>query len=86
MNLSKTQTLEDAVSKDIPVYLVYKEDTKEILEWWPFGEGLARSSADMRNSMHGPDSHNYASWENYVVIRDRHNQHLKQLEEIERRL
>ena len=62
MNLSKTQTLEDAVSRDIPVYLVYEEDTKEILEWWPFGEGLARSSANMRNNMHGPDSHNYASW------------------------
>ena len=36
MNL-KNNTLEDAISKNIPVYLVYKEDTKEILEWWPFG-------------------------------------------------
>tara|TARA_A200000159_G_scaffold116394_1_gene109841 strand:+ start:2331 stop:2588 length:258 start_codon:yes stop_codon:yes gene_type:complete len=85
MNL-KNNTLEDAISKNIPVYLVYKEDTKEILEWWPFGEALAKSSAGMRNSMHGPESHNYATWDKYVLIRDNHNKHLKQLEEIERRL
>jgi len=82
----KNQTLEEAVSKNVPVYLVYKEDTKEILEWWPFGEALAQSSAKMRNNMHGPDSHNHASWKKYVVIRDQHNRHLKNLEEIERRL
>ena len=41
---------------------------KEIVEWWPFGEGLAKGSAEIRNNMHGPESHNYASWEKYVVI------------------
>ena len=50
------------------------------------GEGLAKGSAEIRNNKEGPDTHNYASWEKYVVIRDNYNRHLAQLEEIEKRL
>ena len=34
--------------------------------------------------MHGPESHNYASWEKYVVIRDEYNRNMAYLEEIEK--
>ena len=86
MNLSKSETLEDVINSGYPVYVTYKEDNKEIVEWWAFGEGLAKGSAEIRNNKHGPETHNYASWEKYVVIRDRYNKHLEQLEEIESRL
>ena len=86
MNLSKTTSIEDAIEKNYPIYVVYETTNKEIVEWWPFGEKLAQAGAETRCSMHGPDSHEYASWEQYVFIRDRHERHLRQLEEIERRL
>jgi len=86
MNLAKSNTLEDALNVGHPVFVTYREDNKEIVEWWVFGEGLAKGSAEIRNNKEGPDTHNYASWEKYVVIRDNYNRHLAQLEEIEKRL
>ena len=37
MNLSKSETLEDVINRGYPVYVTYKEDNKEIVEWWAFG-------------------------------------------------
>ena len=85
MNLAKTKTLEGALDAGYPIFVTYREDTKEIVEWWPFGEGLAKGSAEIRNNTHGPESHNYASWEKYVVIRDEYNRNMAYLEEIEKR-
>ena len=41
MNLAKTKTLEGAQMQGIPIFVTYREDTKEIVEW-TFGEGLAK--------------------------------------------
>lgn len=86
MNLSKSKTLESALNLGHEVFVTYREDTKEIVDWYVFGEGLAKGSAEMRNCKQGPETHNYASWQKYVVIRDNYNRHLAQLEEIEKRL
>ena len=86
MNLAVTNTLEGALNVGYPVFVTYRENNKEIVEWFAFGEGLAKGSAEMRNAKEGPDTYNYTSWEKYVIIRDNYNKHLIQLEEIERRL
>ena len=33
--------LETAIDAGIPVYVVYKSDTKEIVDWYSFGQKLA---------------------------------------------
>ena len=43
MNLSKSETLEDVINRGYPVYVTYKEDNKEIVEWWAFGENSAKA-------------------------------------------
>ncbi|OUU26846.1 MAG: hypothetical protein CBB97_06945 [Candidatus Endolissoclinum sp. TMED37] len=86
MNLAVTNTLEGALNVGHPVFVTYRENNKEIVEWFAFGEGLAKGSAEMRNAKEGPDTYNYTSWQKYVIIRDNYNKHLMQLEEIERRL
>lgn len=86
MNLMKTTTLEQALEKNYPVYIVYETSNKEIVSWFAFGEKMAQLDAETRCNMNGPESHDYAPWERYVFIRDKHEQHLRQLEEIESRL
>ena len=86
MNFSKTNTLEAAVDNGYPVYVVYKSDSKEIVDWYMFGEKMAENASESRNNKFGPETHEYAEWKQYVYIRDRHQKHLEQLEEIERRL
>jgi len=78
--------LESAIDAGIPVYVVYKLDTKEIVDWYSFGQKLAENAAESRNNKFGPETHDFAEWKSYVHIRDQHEKHLAQLEEIERRL
>ena len=47
MNLARTNTLEGALDKGYPVYVVFETGTKEVVEWWAFGEGLAKNSAEI---------------------------------------
>lgn len=86
MNVAKTVSMEAAINKGHDVYVVYAEDTKEIVNWFVFGQKMAQVDAENRCNRYGPDTYNYAEWSRYVFIRDRHDRHLKQLEEIERRL
>jgi dTDP-4-dehydrorhamnose reductase len=86
MNLMKTTTLEEALEKKYPVYIVYETSNKEIVSWYAFGEKMAEVDAENRCNKNGPDTHESAPWERYVFIRDKHEKHLQQLEEIERRL
>ena len=86
MNLAKTTTLEQALERNYPVHVVFETTNKEIISWYAFGEKMAQVDAETRCNMHGPESHESAPWERYVFIRDRHEKHLAQLEEIERRL
>lgn len=86
MNLAKTTSMETALNLGHEVYVVYSELTKEIVSWFVFGEKMARLDAETRCNRHGPDTYNYTVWDKYVFIRDRHDRHIKQLEEIERRL
>ena len=65
MNLAVTNTLEGALNVGYPVFVTYRENNKEIVEWFAFGEGLAKGSAEMRNAKEGPDTYNYTSWEKY---------------------
>ena len=50
MNLAKSNSLEDALNVGHPVFVTYRENNKEIVEWFAFGEGLAKGSAEMRNA------------------------------------
>lgn len=86
MNLAKTMNLEEALEKNYPVHVVYEYSTKEIVGWYAFGEKLAELDAENRCNRNGPDTYSFAKWEQYVNIRERHQKHLAQLEEIERRL
>ena len=72
MNLTKTQTLENALAKNYPVYIVYNSETKELLNWFPFGEKMAKMDAEDRCAKSGPDTHDYAEWSSYAKIRERH--------------
>ena len=67
------------------MHIVYETTNKEIISWYAFGEKMAAVDAETRCNKHGPESHEYAPWERYVFIRDRHEQHLKKLKEIESR-
>ena len=86
MNLARTNTIECALDKGYPVYVVFETDTKDVVEWWAFGEALAKGSAETRCNKHGPESYDYADWPTYEKILARHEAHLRQLEEIESRL
>jgi hypothetical protein len=86
MSLRQTKTIEECLNLNWPIHVVYREEDKQIVEWWPFGDKLAQTGAEQYNAKFGPDSHSYAVWDRYVFIRERHEKHLKQLEEIERRL
>ena len=76
MNLAKTTSLETAVEKNYPVYVVYNAETKELLNWFAFGEKMAQLDAADRCSKTGPDTHDYAEWSKYVIIRERHAAHV----------
>ena len=76
MNLLKTNTLEAAVDNGYPVYVVYKSDSKEIVDWYIFGEKMAENSSKSRNNKFGPETHEYAEWAKYMVIRERHAEHM----------
>ena len=86
MNLMNTTTIDDALEKGYPIFVTFKTDTKEIVAWYPFGEKLAQGEAESRCAKNGPDTYESAPWERYVFIRDKYEKHLRQLEEIERRL
>ena len=76
MNLAKTNTLESALEKNYPVYIVYDAVSKELLNWFAFGEKMAQLDAEDRCAKNGPDTHDYAEWSQYVKIRERHAAHL----------
>jgi len=78
--------LEECLKKKWPVFVVYREEDKEIVAYWPFGESFAKESASARNNKEGPLSYNYASWERYLYVLERHERHLEKLEEISRRM
>ena len=86
MKLSSINTIDGALDKGYPVFVTYKADSKEIVAWYPFGEKLAQGESESRCAKNGPDTYESAPWERYVFIRDNHEKHLRQLEEIERRL
>lgn len=86
MNLRSNISMKEAIEKNCPVYIVYENESKEIVSWYAFGEKLAKVEANDRCAKFGPDTYDYAKWEQYVKIRDRFEQHKKQLEEIERKL
>lgn len=76
MNLLKTQSLESALEKNYPVYIVYNSETKELLNWFAFGEKMAQMDAADRCAKSGPDTHEYAEWSRYVNIRERHSEQM----------
>lgn len=76
MNLSKTQSLEVAVTKGYPLYVVFDAYTKEIVNWFAFGEKMAQVDASDRCAKSGPDTHEFAEWKKYVNIRAAHQLHL----------
>lgn len=86
MGVASKPSLEDCVKRKWDVYVVYEEETKDIVDYYPFGKTSAETSANARNSKFGPLSHNFASWDRYLYILDRHEKHLEQLKEIETRL
>jgi len=73
--------LKAEVSRGYPIYVVYTSDTKEIVDWYSFGEKMAESSTRARNNKVGPDTHNYGLWDNYVIAREQHEAHLADLAE-----
>ncbi len=79
-------SIEDCLKRKWPVYVVYRESDKEVVGYWPFGESFARESAQSRNNKEGPLSYNYAKWDRYLFVLERHERHLEQLEEISKRL
>lgn len=79
-------SIEDCLKRKWPVYVAYRESDKEIVGYWPFGETFAREAAQARNNKEGPLSYNYAKWDKYLYVLERHERHLEQLEDISRRL
>ena len=39
---AKTKTLEGALDAGYPIFVTYREDTKEIVEWWPLAKVLQK--------------------------------------------
>jgi hypothetical protein len=76
MNLAKTMSLEVAVTKGYPIFVVFDAYTKEIVNWFAFGEKMARVDASDRCAKSGPDTHEFAEWKAYTIIRDAHQRHL----------
>lgn len=81
MKINIDAKLKAEVSRGYPIYVVYTSDTKEIVDWYSFGEKMAESSAKARNNKVGPDTHTHSSWDNYVVARTSHESHLADLAE-----
>ena len=77
MNLARTTTLEMALEKNYPVYIVFDAVTKEIVNWFAFGEKMAQVDAADRCAKNGPDTYDYAEWSKYVVQRERYQAHLE---------
>lgn len=50
MNIEKLKT---EVKKGYPIFVVYTSDTKELVDWYPYGEKMARASAESRNNKVG---------------------------------
>ena len=86
MRVSSKPSLEDCVAYRWDVYVVYEEETKDIVDYYPFGKTTAEVSCSSRNSKYGPLSHNFASWEQYLFILDQHEKRLAKLAEIETRM
>lgn len=86
MSLSVKPSLEKCLKLKWPLFVVYEEATKDIVDYSPFSKLTAETSCSARNSKYGPASHNFASWERYLFILDQHEKHLAQLAEIETRL
>lgn len=79
-------SVEKCVKLGWPVHVVYRNEDKEVVKCWPFGKEHARIDADARNSKEGPETYQAAEWGRYLLILARHEDHLKQLEEISRML
>ncbi len=79
-------SVEKCVKLGWPVHVVYRTEDKEVVKCWPFGKEHARSDADARISQDGPATYLGADWGRYLLILARHEDHLKQLEEISRML
>jgi len=77
MNLAKTTSLETALTKNYPVYIVFDAVTKEIVNWFAFGEKMAQLDSEDRCAKSGPDTYDYAEWSKYVVQRDKYDAHMK---------
>ncbi|MDA9993042.1 hypothetical protein N9E09_00065 [bacterium] len=78
MNIEKLRT---EVKKGYPIFVVYTSDTKELVDWYPFGEKMAKTAAESRNNKVGPNTHTYGSWQNYTVAYNNHQRHLADLAE-----
>lgn len=76
MNLAKTTSLETALEKNYPVYVVFDSVTKEIVNWFVFGEMMAKIDAADRCAKSGPDTYDYAEWPKYVIQREQYQAHL----------
>ena len=83
---NKQPSIEECLQYKWPVYVVYREADKEIVAYWPFGETFAREAAASRNNKEGPLSYNYAKWDRYLFVLERHERHMEQLEEISKRM
>ena len=77
MNLAKTTSLEAALEKNYPVYVVFDAVTKEIVNWFVFGEKMAQIDASDRCAKNGPDTYDYAEWSKYVIQREHYQAHLE---------
>ena len=86
MAFSTKPSLEDCVKRGWDVWVVYEEETKDIVDYHPFGKVSCETSCDARNSKYGPLSHNFASWDRYLFVLDQHEKHLAKLAEIATRL
>jgi hypothetical protein len=86
MGAAVRPSLEECVKRKWDVYVVYEEETKDIVDYHPFGKINAETSCSARNSKYGPLTHNFAKWDRYLFILDQHEKHLAQLAEIETRL
>ena len=78
MNIEKLKT---EVKKGYPIFVVYTSDTKELVDWYPYGEKMARASAESRNNKVGPETYTYSSWQDYVISYNNYQRLLADLAE-----
>jgi hypothetical protein len=72
-NKSVNLELNVCIKNNWPVFVVYEDETKELVGWFAFGEMHAKNDAQSLNNKEGPDKYCSCSWEKYLLLRDQHN-------------